>query len=120
MDGEQFFDALRDAVSAVRQAQRLAEVSADGSRVHLRATMGIRRHRDALSSLIAQNPEEFAGLLLALAASANETYAHVNERVARLEAALEGDGGSTVTRLDTLSGRVERLEDAASGLGDGL
>lgn len=119
MDSEKFFDQLGECVRNVRVAMVAREETRHGSAANLQAIIDSRRHRDVLTTLIASHPEEFAGLLLALAASANETYAGVNERLSRLETALEGDGGDTVTRLDGHDARLEWLEDAVSRRGGG-
>ena len=119
MDGEKFYDALRDAVNDVRASRVVAESSRSGTRENLTGVIGIRRNRDELTSLIARYPEEFAGLVIALAASANDTYAGLNERLAKLEVKV-GDlevENRTHARMDV---RIERLEDAVSGLGDGV
>ncbi|MES2211334.1 MAG: hypothetical protein V4515_14320 [Chloroflexota bacterium] len=92
MDSERFFEELRDAVSAVRVADVALEASAGRpqSAENLRAVIDRRRARDAVGSLLASRPEELAGLILALATSANETYAGVNGRLSELETRVQG------------------------------
>lgn len=67
MDSEKFFDQLGDCVRNVRVAMVAREEARHGSAANMRAIIDSRRHRDVLTSLIAAHPEEFAGLLLALA-----------------------------------------------------
>lgn len=88
MDSEKFLDQLGDCVRNVRVAMVAREETRHGTAANLQAIIDSRRHRDVLTTLIAAHPEEFAGLLLALATSANETYAGVNDRLAKLETAV--------------------------------
>lgn len=111
MDSEKFFDQLGDCVRNVRVAMVAREETPHGSAENFKAIIDSRRHRDVLTSLIAAHPEEFAGLLLALAASANETYAGVNDRLARLETAMFDSQDDVDTPLGYLALRVESLED---------
>lgn len=114
MDSEKFFDQLGDCVRNVRVAMVAREETRHGSAANLQAIIDSRRHRDVLTTLIASHPEEFAGLLLALAASANETYAGVNDRLSRLETAMFDSQDNIDTPLGYLASRVESLEDRIS------
>ena len=86
---EKFFDQLRDAVAAVRVAAGERETARPGSAASYRAALDHRRLRDEVGSLVARHPEEFAGLVIAIAQDATESWARLNDRVARLEAAME-------------------------------
>lgn len=98
MDAEKFFGELRDAVNAVRVADVALRESTPNTAENYRAVIDRRRNRDALSSLIAQNPEEFAGLVLALARQVrdlqieNRTHARMDDRLTKLEERVNGDG----------------------------
>lgn len=86
MDAEKFFEQLRDKVNQVRVDVRVAHETQPNTVENLKAAMSCRRDRDALTSLIARRPEEFAGLVVALAAQVHG----LSERVAK----LEGDRGA--------------------------
>lgn len=77
VDSEKFYGALRDAVNQVRADRAALELAEIDSAANLRAVIHIRRHRDELSALIAKRPEEFAGLLVALAAQVYEQGARI-------------------------------------------
>lgn len=72
MDAERFYGTLRDAVNAVRAAEVALGGTKPDSAANYRAIIDRRRNRDTLTSLISQQPEEFAGLVVALAAQVHE------------------------------------------------
>lgn len=117
MDGEKFYEELHDAVVNVRAALVAADTTTAGTAENLRSVIDVRRNRDQLTTLIARYPEEFAGLLLALAASANETYAGVNDRLAKLETAMFDSQDNIDSPLGYLASRVEYLGERLDNAG---
>lgn len=123
MDSEKFFEALRDKVNEVRAAQAAIENTAPGTVHNLKAIMSERRLRDDVSGLISRHPDEFVGLVLALARQVNDlqvenrTHARMNERIARLEAAMFDSRDNIDTPLGCLQSRVEYLGERIDNAG---
>lgn len=121
VDSERFFEELRDAVVNVRAAAVARDTTPIRTAANLQAILDQRRHRDALTSLIAQNPEKFAGLVLALVRQVyelqieNRTHARMDDRLAKLEAAMFDSQDNIDTPLGYLASRVEALEDRMNG-----
>lgn len=116
VDSERFFGTLRDAVNLVRASEVALSGSRPGTAENYKAVIDRRRNRDALSSLIAQNPEEFAGLVLALARQVSEAQARVALLEQHFEAARnDGVGYDIDSPLGNLAQRVEALEERTNG-----
>lgn len=117
MDSEKFFDVLTDKVNAVSDAASRMEHTKQGSAENYRAVLEHRMLRDELISVVGRYPELFVGLLLALAASANETYAGVNDRISKLETAMFDSQDNVDTPLGYLSTRMDYLSERIDGMG---